>query len=155
MVGAELDEPEFVEAIESQGALVVADLLCFGARSVLPALDEDASDPLDEIGRAYFFSSSCARMIGDFPRRWENLKQFVKAARGDGVIFERIIFCDPWGAELYNILHRVKTEKPFPVLSLSREYNIVPTGQVRTRVQAFVEQIEVAQAQRAAAGGAR
>jgi benzoyl-CoA reductase/2-hydroxyglutaryl-CoA dehydratase subunit BcrC/BadD/HgdB len=155
LIGAELDEPEFVEAIESQGALVVADLLCFGARSVLPALDEDATDPLDEIGRAYFFSSSCARMIGDFPRRWENLKQFVKAARGDGVIFERIIFCDPWGAELYNILHRVKEEKPFPVLSLSREYNIVPTGQVKTRVQAFVEQIEVAQAQRAAAGGRR
>jgi benzoyl-CoA reductase/2-hydroxyglutaryl-CoA dehydratase subunit BcrC/BadD/HgdB len=155
MIGAELDEPDFVEAIESQGALVVADRLCFGARSVLPAIDEGAADPLDEIARTYFFSSSCARMIGDFPRRWEELKQCVEAARADGVVFERIVFCDPWGADLHNILHRAKTEEAFPVLSLTREYNIVATGQVRTRVQAFLERIEVARAQKAAAGGAR
>lgn len=155
LIGAELDEPEYVEAIESQGAIVVADLLCFGARSVLPALDEKAADPLDEIGRAYFFASSCARMIGDFPRRWNDLKQLVKAVRADGVIFERIVFCDPWGADLHNILHRVKKEDAFPVLSLTREYNIAATGQVKTRVQAFLERIEVARAQTAAAGGAR
>ena len=155
MIGAELDDPEYVEAIESQGALVVADRLCFGARSVLPPMDEDAADPLDEIGRTYFFSSSCARMIGDFPRRWEELKQLVKEVRGDGVVFERIVFCDPWGADLHNILHRAKAEDAFPVLSLTREYNIVATGQVRTRVQAFLEKIEVARAQQAAAGGAR
>jgi benzoyl-CoA reductase subunit C len=155
MIGAELDEPEYVEAIESQGALVVGDLLCFGGRSVLAPLDEDAEDPLDEIGRAYFFSSSCARMIGDFPRRWEELKDLVQKVRGDGVVFERIIFCDPWGADLHNIMHRVEKEKTFPVLSLTREYNIVPTGQVKTRVQAFVEKLEIARAQKAAAGGER
>lgn len=155
MVGAELDEPEYLEAVESQGALVVGDLLCFGGRSVLAPVDEDAEDPLDAIGRAYFFSSSCARMIGDFPRRWEELKELVRKVRGDGVIFERIIFCDPWGADLHNIMHRVEKEKAFPVLSLTREYNIVATGQVKTRVQAFVEKLEIARAQKAAAGGDR
>ncbi len=152
LLGAELDEPEFVEAIESQGALVVADLLCFGARSVLDPIDEDAADPLDAIGRAYFFRPSCARMIGDFPSRWENLKARVAASRADGVVFERLIFCDPWGAELHNIMSRVDKEGAFPVLSLTREYNIVPTGQVKTRVQAFVEKIEIARARKAAAG---
>lgn len=155
MVGAELDEPAYLEAIESQGALVVADLLCFGARSVLDPLDEDAADPLDEIGRAYFFSSSCARMIGDFPRRWQELKDLYEKVRGDGVIFERIVFCDPWGADLHNILHRIEQEKTFPVLSLTREYNIVPTGQVKTRIQAFLEKLEIARAQQAASGGER
>jgi benzoyl-CoA reductase/2-hydroxyglutaryl-CoA dehydratase subunit BcrC/BadD/HgdB len=158
MVGAELDEPEYIEAIESQGALVVGDLLCFGGRSVLAPLDENAEDPLDEIGRAYFFCASCARMIGDFPKRWEELNALYAKVRGDGVVFERIIFCDPWGADLHNIMHRVEKEKTFPVLSLTREYNIVPTGQVKTRVQAFLEKIEIAKAQQAmktAAGGAR
>ncbi|MEW6441562.1 MAG: 2-hydroxyacyl-CoA dehydratase family protein [bacterium] len=156
LVGAELDEPEYVEALESQGALVVADQLCFGARSALDPIDAETADPLDAIGRAYFFMASCARMIGDFPRRWEQLKAMVRAARADGVVFERIIFCDPWGAELHNILQRVKKENAFPVLSLTREYNVVPTGQVKTRVQAFVEKIEIARAQRqAACGGER
>jgi len=148
LIGAELDEPEFVEAVESQGALVVADLLCFGARSVLDPIDEKAADPLDAIGRAYFFRPSCARMIGDFPNRWQTVKRLVAKSGADGVIFERIVFCDPWGAEIYNILKRAEEEGAFPVLSLSREYNIVPSGQVKTRVQAFVEKIEIARAQR-------
>jgi benzoyl-CoA reductase subunit C len=154
LIGAELDEPEYVEAIESQGALVVADRLCFGSRSVLDPIDEHAADPLDAIGRAYFFHPSCARMIGDFPNRWAALKKMVVDARADGVVFERLVFCDPWGAEVHNILQRTKKEHAFPVLVLSREYGIVATGQVKTRVQAFVEKIEIARAQGRAAGEA-
>jgi benzoyl-CoA reductase/2-hydroxyglutaryl-CoA dehydratase subunit BcrC/BadD/HgdB len=47
---------------------------------------------------------------------------------------------------------RAEEEKSFPVLSLTREYNIVPTGQMKTRVQAFVEKIEIARAQKAGSG---
>jgi len=144
LAGAELDEPEYVEALESQGALVVADTLCFGARAAMDPIDELAPDPLEAIARAYFFRPSCARMIGDFPARWEYLKKTVREARADGVVFSRIVFCDPWGAEIHNILNRARKENAFPVLSLSREYGIVPTGQLRTRVQAFLEQIEIA-----------
>jgi benzoyl-CoA reductase subunit C len=142
LVGAELDEPAYVRAIESQGALVVADRLCFGARSVLDPIDEDAADPLDAIGRAYFFRPSCARMIGDFPNRWFAIERIVKEARADGVVFERLLFCDPWGADLHNITARASESEAFPVLALSRECGIVPVGQVRTRIQAFVEKIE-------------
>lgn len=153
LIGAELDEPEFIEAVESQGALVVADLLCFGERSVLDLLNEKATDPLDTIARAYFFRSSCARMIGDFPNRWKNLKQLTTAVRADGVVFEKIVFCDPWGAEQHNLIRRCKKEEFVPMLTLSREYGIVPTGQIKTRVQAFVEKIEIARVQRTSHGG--
>ena len=155
LIGAELDEPEYLEAIESQGALVVADMLCFGERSVLDPLDENTADPLDTIARAYFFRSSCARMIGDFPNRWENLKQLATAVGADGIVFEKIVFCDPWAAEQHNLILRSKNEEFIPMLTLSREYGIVPTGQVKTRVQAFVEKIEIARAQKAASGDRR
>ena len=155
LIGAELDEPEYVEAIESQGALVVADMLCFGERSVLDLLDENSADPLDAIARAYFFRPSCARMIGDFPNRWENLKQLATAVRADGIVFEKIVFCDPWAAEQHNLILRSKKEEFIPMLTLSREYGIVPTGQVKTRVQAFLEKIEIARAQKAALGDHR
>jgi benzoyl-CoA reductase/2-hydroxyglutaryl-CoA dehydratase subunit BcrC/BadD/HgdB len=155
LIGAELDEPEFVEAVESQGALVVADMLCFGERSVLDLLNEKAADPLETIARAYFFRPSCARMIGDFPNRWENLKQLATAARADGIVFEKIVFCDPWAAEQHNLALRTKNEEFLPLLTLSREYGIVPTGQIKTRVQAFVEKIEIARAQNAAHGDNR
>jgi len=152
LLGAELDEPGFIEAIESQGALVVADRLCFGARSVLDTIAEDTDDPLDAIGRAYFFRSSCARMIGDFDIRYAEAQALARRARTDGMIFERLVFCDPWGGDQHNLLHRARAEGGLPVLILSREYGIVPTGQLKTRVQAFLEQIAIARAQRRAAG---
>ena len=133
LVGAELDEPEFVDVIESQGAAVVADRLCFGARSVLDPIDENAADPLEAIARAYFFRPSCARMIGDFPARFDALERLLAEARADGVIFERLTFCDPWGADQHNLSMRSKQEGAFPILFVSREYGIVPTGQLRTR----------------------
>ena len=92
-------------------------------------------------------------MIGDFPVRWEQLKTTVEEARADGVVFERMFFCDPWRAEIHNILHRTMKEKAIPVLSLTREYGIVPTGQLKTRVQAFLEKLEIARAQKNAAAG--
>jgi benzoyl-CoA reductase subunit C len=143
LVGAELDEPRYVQVIENEGALVVADQLCFGTRSVLAPLDEAAADPLDAIARSYFFQPSCARMIGAFPDRWDALRSMLRVARADGVVFERLVFCDPWGAEQHNLTRRC-TEHGIPLLALTREYGIVPTGQLRTRVQAFVERIEIA-----------
>lgn len=162
LVGAELDEPAYVSVIESQGALVVADRLCFGARSVLPPVGVSASegsepgagarasqgaDPMDVLGRAYFFRPSCARMIGDFDARHAAILSLSREARADGVIFERLMFCDPWGADQHNLGHRAKEEGALPVLFLTREYGIVPSGQLRTRVQAFVERLEIRRAQ--------
>lgn len=151
LAGAELDEPAFVEAVESQGALVVADRLCFGARSVLDPIDERAADPLLAVAHATFFRPSCARMIGDFPARWDALAADVARARADGVVFVRLVFCDPWGADLHNLTARARAAG-LPLLPLSREHGVVPAGQVRTRVQAFLERIEVARASQRAGG---
>ncbi len=147
LVGAELDDPAYVRALESQGGLVVGDQLCFGARSVLPPIDADGPDPIEAIARTYFFRLSCARMMGDFPARFEAIVRLVRDTRADGVIFQRLLFCDPWGADQHNLMHQCREPRGFPLLTLSREYGNVPTGQLRTRVQAFVERIEIARAQ--------
>ena len=144
LLGAELDEPDYVRAIESVGALVVADELCFGSRWVVSPIDPASSDPLEALARAYFFRPSCARMMGDFPQRWAHLQQRARAARVDGVVFQRLLFCDPWGADQHNLMYREKGSNGPPVLYLTREYGTVPTGQLRTRMQAFLERLEVA-----------
>lgn len=156
LTGTELDDPEYVDAIESQNALVVADHLCFGARSVLEDIDAEVEDPLDAIARATFFRTSCARMMGDFPNRWESMNKLAEEAKADGLVFQRLMFCDPWGGELHNILYRSKKENGrLPVLSLTREYGILASGQVKTRMQAFVEKIEIARVRNAANGGGK
>lgn len=141
LAGGELDEPDLVAAIESQGAQVVADTLCAGGRSYDVPVPEGADDPLDAICRRYFFQVSCARMIGNFPDRVQALMARCDERGVQGVVFQRLTFCDPWGGEVHNLRHRLKP-LGMPMLVLEREYGRVPTGQVRTRVQAFLELIE-------------
>ncbi len=140
LAGSELDEPAFVEAVESQGAKVAADTLCFGTRAHHSLVDEDAGDPLDALCQRYFFQISCARMIGNFPDRFEAMMEMVEKRRIDGVVFQRLKFCDPWGAEGHKLRLRCK-RMGVPLLVLEREYGLVHKGQVKTRVQAFLEMI--------------
>ena len=141
LAGTELDEPGFVEAVESQGAVVAADSLCFGTRAHEGPVDEGAADPFDALCQRYFFQTPCARMIGNFPERFDAMMEVIEKRRIDGVVFQRLKFCDPWGAEAHKLRIRCKAHG-IPLLVLEREYGLVHAGQVRTRVQAFLEMIQ-------------
>ena len=88
--------------------------------------------------RHTFYNVPCARMVGGFPKRFEFVEQLVNQCKADGIIFQRMKFCDPWGAEGHNLLRRYKNSDRH-ILVLEREYGVVATGQVKTRVQAFME----------------
>jgi len=137
VIGGELDEPEFLRVIESQGAAVVADNVCFSTR-YFSQLIPNAGDPMEAICRSYFFNIPCARMIGGFPERYERLRKLMTKYRADGVIFQRMKFCDPWGGDAHSMLHRKKTTG-MHLLTLDREYGVISTGQIKTRIQAFLE----------------
>ncbi len=141
LAGGELDEPGWVAAVESLGARVVGDSLCTGMRAHQSLVDEDGSDPLEALCRRYFFQVSCARMIGNFSDRYESLMRALRERRADGIIFQRLKFCDPWGGDGHNLRLRARQEG-IPILVLEREYGMLNTGQLKTRVQAFLEMIE-------------
>lgn len=137
VMGGELDEPKFLEVIESMGAAVVGDSVCFGTR-YFDELVREAGDPMEALARHTFFNVPCSRMVGGFPERFEYVQRLVTQCRADGVIFQRMKFCDPWGVEAHNMLRRYKLNDGH-ILVLEREYGVVATGQVKTRVQAFME----------------
>lgn len=139
LVGGELDEPAFVRVIEGQGAHVAGDMLCFGARGMGRAV-EPGPDRLEGLARAYLYQLPCARMMGEFPRRYEDMLQLYKECDARGIVFQRIKFCQIWSNEVHNLRHRFETS-PLPMLVLEREYGMVSTGQVKTRVQAFLERL--------------
>jgi benzoyl-CoA reductase/2-hydroxyglutaryl-CoA dehydratase subunit BcrC/BadD/HgdB len=141
LVGGELDEPDFVAALESQGATVVADTLCVGMKTFDRPVEEGSSLPLDALGRRYFFHTPCARMIGNFPERADAIIESMRRHAIDGIVFQRLKFCDPWGGEAHNLRERLK-KQGIPVLFLEREYGLLHAGQVKTRVQAFLEMME-------------
>ncbi len=139
IVGGLLDNPEYVSIIEDQGGLVVADSLCFGSRNFWTDVDEKSADPLTALARYYIADRpSCARMYAEYPRRVEYIRSMINEFRVDGVIFERLPFCETWGFEQYSLSNDFK-EWNIPLLCMDHEYVLGGLGQIKTRVQAFLE----------------
>ena len=56
----------------------------------------------------------------------------------DGIVGEKMVFCDMWDIENY-LLDADLKEEGIPFLKVEREYITSGTGQLKTRVQAFIE----------------
>ncbi len=141
VTGSELDDPEFMEIIESQGALVVTDATCYGTRIMWRQVPED-DDPYRALAQYYVYDRpSCPRMHGDQVRRLDFVRGLAEEFRVDGVIGERMNFCDIWGVEHHMTGGDLK-EEGIPFTQLDREYVLAGKGQLQTRVQAFVETLK-------------
>ena len=155
LVGSEVDDSEFIRLIEDTGAYVCADRFCFGSlpgRDPITLTDED--DALTQICRQYVYRGQCPRTMN--MEKVYGRKQYVadiaREYHADGILYEQIKFCDPWAYERTLGSVMLREDYGFPVLSVDRPYNIRSSiGQMRTRVQAFVESIEIKKIQ----GGVR
>jgi benzoyl-CoA reductase/2-hydroxyglutaryl-CoA dehydratase subunit BcrC/BadD/HgdB len=85
-----------------------------------------------------FKKTLCPRMMEDFDRRLKTIIDTVREYRIDGVVIEIIKFCDLWGVDSMPMVAALRKEG-IPVLKLEREYAPGGEGQLRTRIQAFIE----------------
>ena len=146
IVGSEIDDPSLTKLIEGCGALVVSDRYCFGSapgREVIELTEDE--DALTQICRHYMEVSECARYISDEKvlQRRQTADRLAKEFKAEGIIYEQMKYCDYWGFERALVSHVMHDEYGWPVLSIDRLYNNGNSGQLRTRVQAFVESLEI------------
>lgn len=156
VVGSETDDVDFVKLVEETGAYVCADRFCYGSLpGRVPIELNDAEDALTQVCRHYMTHSQCPRYM-DMPKmlgRREYVNALAKEYNADGIIYEQIKFCDPWAYERMVGSHVLQHDFGYPVLSVDRPYTIAGSGQMRTRVQAFVESIEIKKIQGGASNG--
>ncbi len=151
VVGSEMDDPDFTALIEDSGALVVADRYCFGA---LPGRQEivieEGKDVLTQICLHYLKTSQCPRFMSHekIQERRDYVRNLVKEYQADGVMYEQIKFCEYWGYERALASHIMNNEYGVPTAAVDRQYTASASGQLRTRVQAFVESLEIKKIQR-------
>ena len=152
VVGSETDDSGFIKLIEEQGAFVCCDRVCFGSYpGRVPIELSDEEDALRQVCRHYIQHCHCPRMMSmdKVYGRKKYVADLAKEYHADGVIYNQVKFCDPWAYERTlgsSMLHK---DYGFPVLSIDRPYNVSSSvGQLRTRVQAFVESIEIKKIQR-------
>lgn len=130
---------DFYSAVEDAGGTIVWDDLCIGTRSFIGQIDESI-DPIEAIARRYSERVICPAKHFDSTCRGKNLVQLVAANEADGVIFLFLKFCDPHAFD-YPYLKDCLDRANIPSALLEVEGQFSATGQLRTRMEAFVEML--------------
>ena len=132
--------------MEGTGAYVCADRYCYGSfpgRDPIVLTDEE--DALTQVCRQYMYRGQCPRYMDQakIQGRRAYVNALAKEYNADGIIYEQVKFCDPWAYERMVGSHVLHDDYGYQVLSIDRPYNVSGVGQLRTRVQAFVESLEI------------
>ena len=146
VVGSEVDDIDFIRLVEESGAYVCADRYCYGSYPGRDPIElNDTEDALTQICRAYMYRGQCPRYMDStkMDARRDYVAALAKEYGADGVIYQQMKFCDPWAYEKMLGSHILREEFGYPVLTVDRPYAIGSSGQMRTRVQAFVESIDI------------
>jgi benzoyl-CoA reductase/2-hydroxyglutaryl-CoA dehydratase subunit BcrC/BadD/HgdB len=144
--GSELDDEVFIRLVEESGAAVVMDDLCTGTRIFWEDVPE-TDDPLEGLARRYLrtrcprsFETRTGTRAEDLENRFGHIGRFIREWRVDGVIVYIIRYCDTCeleGPDLREYLNEIQ----MPVLMIEDDYSTATIGQLRTRVQAFLEML--------------
>ena len=141
ITGSVLTNPEFIKSIEEQGGLVVTDELCTSTRYWGdPVVLDGAESLVGAIARRYLNNFPCARM---FPsdERFNRIIDFTRDFKVEGVVSQIVRYCVPYCHDLPLLTKRLKAEG-IPTLALDVEFGSAGSGQIQTRVQAFLEMLE-------------
>ena len=80
--------------------------------------------------------------------RRDYVRQLVEDYHADGVMYEQLKFCEYWGYERALASYVMTNDYGVPTAAVDRQYTASASGQLRTRVQAFVESLEIKKIQK-------
>ena len=146
VAGSEVDDTDFIKLVEDSGAFVCADRFCYGSlpgRDIINLTEDE--DALTQICRQYMYRGECPRYMdtAKMDGRRAYIDKIAREYNADGIIFQQMKFCDPWAYEKMMGSTILRNEYGWPVLAVDRPYAIGTSGQMRTRVQAFMESIDI------------
>ncbi len=139
VTGDMLDNPEYIDAIEGEGCLVVFDDLETSARHFWTTVGSDG-DPMKALARRYLLGHIPGPRFYFFDKGIDQLKAWVQEYRIDAVLnlplkdsYQRL-FSTP------RLTRRLK-EAGIKIMTLEIEYHLEMLGQFRTRIGAFLEMV--------------
>jgi benzoyl-CoA reductase/2-hydroxyglutaryl-CoA dehydratase subunit BcrC/BadD/HgdB len=125
--------------IEETGALIVRDDLCSGARAFRLEVREDL-DPIEALTERYFNSYFCPTKYMGVQAHLESILKDVQDSAAKGVIFLLYKYCEAHFFD-YPDSKLFLESKGIPTLLLEVEDPSSSIGQLKVRIQAFVEML--------------
>jgi benzoyl-CoA reductase/2-hydroxyglutaryl-CoA dehydratase subunit BcrC/BadD/HgdB len=129
----------YFSLIEEAGAMVVQDSLCTGARTLRLMVQENV-DPVEALTQRYFTSFFCPTKHQGSRAHEEALLREVQESGARGVIFLLYKYCEAHYFD-YPDLKAALESKGIPCLLLDVEDPSQSLGQLKIRLQAFVEML--------------
>jgi len=137
--GSIIDDSALIQFFEDLGVSVVADDLCVGSRYFWTSIDI-TQDPLYDIATRYLTKPILSAKV---PRvkRLEYIRILINRYQVDGVMLHQLKYCDSYHIDNVTV-HEALKEAEIPVLVLETSYTMSGMGQLRTRVEAFIELLQ-------------
>ena len=130
---------KIIRLIEESGADVVGFENCSGPRTMKDLVDEN-KDPYLALAEKYL-RTNCSVMSPN-PGRIEALDEMIDDYQVDGVIEVILQACHTFAIESDRVKKFVTNERNLPYLCLETDYSQTDTGQISTRISAFLEILE-------------
>ena len=126
-----------IDMIEEEiGARIVVEDHCAGLGAFYHDTDEKI-DPWQALANAYLDQAPCARQT-PLSKRIDFSAKLASEYRVQGVIYNYLKFCPCYGMAKHSFVRRFQ-DMDLPVLELASDYSQGDTGQIKTRLEAFVE----------------
>ena len=128
--------------IETSGAVIVGEESCVGERGTQNLVDDSGTtvEALMEAIVDRYFKIDCAIFTPN-PDRLEHIKTLAKNYKADGIINYSLQFCSPYVIESYPV-DKALIDHGIPSIRLETDYSQEDIGQLKTRVEAFIETIK-------------
>ncbi len=127
--------------IEGMNAIIVGEESCVGergSRGQVNVVSESVDDMLGSIVEHYL-EIDCAIFTPN-TNRLEHIKSMVKEYTADGVVLYGLNFCSPYLFESITIEKELE-DSGIPSLRVETDYSQEDIGQIKTRIEAFIERL--------------
>ncbi|MGN0168510.1 MAG: double-cubane-cluster-containing anaerobic reductase, partial [Acetatifactor sp.] len=124
--------------IENNGGVIVCLDDCGGERTNRMLIDEDADDILSAISDRYL-EINCSVMTTN-EARLENTRAMIEKYKVDGVIEVVLQACHTFNVESAKVCRMVE-DMGIPYMKLETDYSTSDSGQLETRISAFLEML--------------
>ena len=124
--------------IENNGGVIVCLDDCGGERTTKMMIDENADDILRAISDRYL-SIHCSVMTTN-EGRIKNTKEMIKKYNVDGVVEMVLQACHTFNVES-TLMKDMCEEEGVPYMKLETDYSTTDSGQIETRLAAFLEML--------------
>jgi benzoyl-CoA reductase/2-hydroxyglutaryl-CoA dehydratase subunit BcrC/BadD/HgdB len=140
LIGSDLPNSNQIAAIESLDAVLVVDEMDAGIRFAWGQVDTKLP-PMEALARYYILGRPVSKYICNSDERLEFIGKMAEQYKVDGIVSEIVRFCCDNGFDRFD-LKKQMDQCGIPILEMDMEYGENWSGQMKLRVEAFLEMLQ-------------